>query len=761
MAAGTYRTTLTRPGLWPFLWTQFLGAFNDNVFKIVVIAARGHGAGPRRDGAASSLAGAVFIAPFLLFSGYAGHLADASASARVLVAMKIFEIVAMALGHARRSRPADSSCTCAVLFLMGAQATFFSPAKYGIVPGDRARRRSLARERTARDEHVSSRSSLGTAIGGPLFVLWRDRPWLDWRRPSRRSRSAARPRACGIPRVPRGAPVGPHRDQPVRRSLARGRAAVARSHAVDDRSIGISYFWFLGALLQMALPLFGQHALHVADAEIAAAHGARRRHRRGQPGRGTAVGRQGRAGPRADRIDRDGRVRVCCSRRAARSRSRRIALALIGFFGGLFAVPLNALLQQKPALKRRAACWRRTTFSTPSASLLASATLTLLGDVARHVRDRRSSSSPASSRCVSSIYVLALAAGLLHPVLAVAADAHALPDQIVGRPNIPQRGPALLICNHVSMIDGALVGACVQRFVRFMVYGPYYRSRSFTGLLRLMHAIPVTAGQPARGRRGDRARARQSSAGGHVVCIFAEGAVSRTGNLLPFKRGFERIVHGLDVPDHAGLSRSRLGQHLQLQGRASSSGSCRSGCRIRSRSRSARRCRRRRRPPRRGWRSWSSAPRRCGASPAGRPTAARPQFVRSREAALVALLRWPTATGQPLTLRPRAGRRPAARSRWIAPADAGRGAYRPAAAGVGRRRAREHRDDPGRQGAGQPQLHGRAAKRWRPRSTQCGIRRSSRRAVSCEGVDRADGRDGVPRRRAQDVRRRREGRHAR
>ncbi len=88
--------------------------------------------------------------------------------------------------------------------------------------------------------------------------------------------------------------------------------------------------------------------------------------------------------------------------------------------------------------------------------------------------------------------------------------------------------------------------------------------------------------RPATGARSStRSRRRAPElAAGHVVCIFAEGAISRTGNLLPFKRGFERIVEGLDVPDHSGLSRSRLGQRLQLQGRAGSSGSGRSACRI-------------------------------------------------------------------------------------------------------------------------------------------------------------------------------------
>ena len=116
------------------------------------------------------------------------------------------------------------------------------------------------------------------------------------------------------------------------------------------------------------------------------------------------------------------------------------------------------------------------------------------------------------------------------------------------------------------MIDGALVGASIHRSVRFLVYGPHFRLRGLHWLLRQLHAIPVTAGNRREVVQAIE-HARAELAAGHVVCIFAEGAVSRTGNLLPFKRGFERIVDGLDVPDRPGLPRSRLGQHLQLQGR--------------------------------------------------------------------------------------------------------------------------------------------------------------------------------------------------
>src|SRR5207249_5405027 len=117
--------------------------------------------------------------------------------------------------------------------------------------------------------------------------------------------------------------------------------------------------------------------------------------------------------------------------------------------------------------------------------------------------------------------------------------------RIEGQQHVPFRGPALLVCNHLSHADGLLVGSCVQRFIRFLVYKPYYEHRAFHWLLKLMKAIPVAPGRDAI-RSLD--RARQELQDGHVVCIFAEGSISRTGNLLPLKRGFQRIVDGLDVP---------------------------------------------------------------------------------------------------------------------------------------------------------------------------------------------------------------------
>jgi acyl-[acyl-carrier-protein]-phospholipid O-acyltransferase/long-chain-fatty-acid--[acyl-carrier-protein] ligase len=113
--------------------------------------------------------------------------------------------------------------------------------------------------------------------------------------------------------------------------------------------------------------------------------------------------------------------------------------------------------------------------------------------------------------------------------------------RIVGPDNVPLNGPALLVANHLSFIDGLLVGACVQRFVRFMVYAPFFEIPLLGKLFKLMRAIPTGGG----GARGASARSRaREAAGGTRRLHLRRGAISRTGNMLPFKRGFEKITNG-------------------------------------------------------------------------------------------------------------------------------------------------------------------------------------------------------------------------
>src|SRR5438067_5597413 len=176
MATGTYRATLGQPGLQPFLWTQFLGAFNDNLFKIVVSMLAVRTASASGAGGGLSLVGAVFILPFLLFSGYAGQLADIYSKRTVLIVTKSLEIVAAALGlFAFASGRLE--LTLVVLFLIAVQATFFSPAKYGILP-EMLPDRELSRANGVLEMSTFVAIVAGAALGSLMFDVWKRELWI-------------------------------------------------------------------------------------------------------------------------------------------------------------------------------------------------------------------------------------------------------------------------------------------------------------------------------------------------------------------------------------------------------------------------------------------------------------------------------------------------------------------------------------------------------------------------------------------------------
>src|SRR5205807_1950818 len=176
MATHSYRDTIRHQGLQPFLWTQFLGAFNDNLFKIVVSMLAVHMVAAGDAGRQLSIVSAVFILPFLLFSGYAGQLADVYSKRTVLIVTKSLEIVtallalvAFILGRLE--------ITLAVLFLFALQATFFSPAKYGILP-EVLPDRDLSRANGLLEMSTFVAIVAGTAIGSYLLDAWRGQLWL-------------------------------------------------------------------------------------------------------------------------------------------------------------------------------------------------------------------------------------------------------------------------------------------------------------------------------------------------------------------------------------------------------------------------------------------------------------------------------------------------------------------------------------------------------------------------------------------------------
>jgi acyl-[acyl-carrier-protein]-phospholipid O-acyltransferase / long-chain-fatty-acid--[acyl-carrier-protein] ligase len=544
MATGKYIDILKDRGFFCFFWTQFLGAFNDNFYKIIVtLVALDIPAGGGGGAHYIPLIGGLFILPFLLFSGYAGRVADVYSKRDVLVAVKLFEIVAMALGLAAffvdRMEP-----MLAVVFLMGLHSTFFSPAKYGILP-EMLPEKDLSRGNGLLEMSTFMAIILGTSFGGAIYEAWKDR--LGWIGIVLIAIAVlGTVTSWGITRVPASGASKKFTISPLA-EIFDGTQRLYKDRPLWFTVMGISYFWFLGAFLQMVLPLFGKDILELGETRVALLWTF------------TAIG-IGIGSLVAGRLSGDkielglvplgsigmGLCSVLLFFSPPSFDLSAASLVLMGFSAGFFAVPLNALLQQRSGREDKGRLIATNNVFNTLGVLLASALLWVLATLFHLPADQ-----------------IVLILGLLTFALTLYA-LYLLPDffvrfilwvlthtlyriRVVGHENIPLHGPALLVSNHVSFVDALLIGASVPRFIRFMLHREYYDIGWLNWLFRLMKSIPISAANRRdiiHALRNARSELQQ----GQVVCIFAEGAISRLGHLLPFKRGFEKVVEGTNFP---------------------------------------------------------------------------------------------------------------------------------------------------------------------------------------------------------------------
>jgi acyl-[acyl-carrier-protein]-phospholipid O-acyltransferase/long-chain-fatty-acid--[acyl-carrier-protein] ligase len=424
---------------------------------------------------------------------------------------------------------------------MGVHSTFFSPAKYGILP-EMLPETDLSRGNGLLEMSTFVAIILGTSMGGAIYEAWKNR--LGWIGLLLIAIAALGTVASlGITRVSASGAAKKFGINPLA-EVWDGTQKLYADQRLWLTVMGISYFWFLGALLQMVLPLLGKEILHLGETRIGllwtfAALGIGL----GSLAAGRLSGNKIELGLVPLGSVGMGLFSVLLFFAEPSFELSAAVLVLLGISGGFFAVPLNALLQQRSARHDKGRLIATNNVFNTLGVLLASALLW----VPPHLSPNK----------------IILVLGLLTFALTIYAI-YFLPDffarfmlwllthtlyriRVVGGENIPMRGPALLVSNHVSFVDAFLIGASVQRFIRFMLHRDYYEIRWLNWLFRLMKVVPVSATN-RRDIIGALRRARKELEEGHVVCIFAEGAISRNGQLQPFKRGFEKVVEGLDVP---------------------------------------------------------------------------------------------------------------------------------------------------------------------------------------------------------------------
>ncbi len=242
-----------------------------------------------------------------------------------------------------------------------------------------------------------------------------------------------------------------------------------------------------------------------------------------------------------------------------------IALVLLGVSSGLFIVPLNAYLQQRSENEEKGRMIATNNFYNTLGLLLASAVLWGLHDKL-HFAPEKLILWCGLVTLVATVFLIRVVPEFLMRFILWMTMHTIYRMKIIGRENIPLRGAALLVSNHVTHLDGFFIAACMQRFVRFMVWKVFCDMKVLGALLRFSKAIPAGTTGPRDVVASIRA-AREKLKEGHVVCIFAEGVDQphRQSAAVQARPGKDCRRPGCS--DHSSASGRPVGQRVQLRRR--------------------------------------------------------------------------------------------------------------------------------------------------------------------------------------------------
>ena len=555
----------------PFFVSQALGAFNDNLFKQAVILAILYklalsdaffGLAPDRD-ILVNLCALLFILPFFLFSALGGQFGEKFAKDALIRHIKLAEIFIMALG-AVGLVTGSLVVMLITLFAMGTQSALFGPVKYSILP-QHLRENELvggnalvemgtflailagtigAGVLMSFDGYASmvAGSALVVACGGFLASLWIPRAQpslaslkLDWN-------------------------IFSQTWKVMRMGLGQ-RPAVSRS------LIGNSWFWFLGAVYLTQIPTFAKDWLHGDESvvtliltvfSVGVAAGSMLCER--LSGHKVEIGlvpfgsiglsvfglliwwHSGSLVPGAEAYDWLGVL------------SQGHGLLILGdilglgLFGGFYIVPLYALIQSRTAEQERARV-------IAANNILNALFMVIASLVSIALLSAAGLSIPQLFLVVSlmnvavNAYIFSIVPEFTMRFLIWMLGHSLYRVEHRGLEAIPDEGPVVLVCNHVSYVDALLIGGAIRRPVRFVMYYKIYRLPVLNFVFRTAGTVPIAA------RAEDEAtylrafeRIREYLANGEVVCIFPEGKLTTDGELNEFRNGIELILADSPVP---------------------------------------------------------------------------------------------------------------------------------------------------------------------------------------------------------------------
>ena len=534
-----------RQGFWSLVVTQFQGAFNENGLKNLVVFIILSSVLQKADRDRLVLVvGTLFSVPFILFSMTGGFLADRYSKRTVTIWTKFFEMAVMGLAIAGLGWQ-NLNLEMAAVFLASTQAALFGPSKYGLLP------ELLPEPKLSWGNGVLELGTfLAVIAGGVAGAVLADKlpGHQGWSGVIFLCLSAVGLIfSLGITKVSPADPAKKFRANPIGDLWAQGRL-IRKDRVLWLAVLGNTYFWFLGALLTANIVFYGSDVLGISSTRTGILQAA------------VAIG-IGLGSLSAGYLS-GGKVEygliplgslgmtifgVLLSTHNLSFAHVLVLLAALGFSAGFFAVPVNALIQHRPDERDKGGV-------IAAANLLSFVGIGGAAGVYYVLQHYSHLSPPAIFLSVSLItvgatfYVLYLLPDALLRLLLWIATHTLYRIHLEGRENVPAKGGALIVPNHVSMVDAVLLIASIDRPIRFLMFKGSYDHWLVKPFAKIMGVIPISSQLRPREMIQSLRAATQALQDGEIVCIFPEGQMTRIGQMLPFRRGMERIVKGVDVP---------------------------------------------------------------------------------------------------------------------------------------------------------------------------------------------------------------------
>jgi 1-acyl-sn-glycerol-3-phosphate acyltransferase len=548
----------------PFFATQFLGAFNDNLFKnalVVLLTFQSAQWTELKPELLANMAAGIFILPFFLFSATAGQLADKYDKATLARLVKVLEMGIMgvaATGFFLHSLPV----LMGALFLLGLHSTLFGPVKYAIMP-QHLREDELIGGNALIEAGTFVAILIGTLAGGLLAGSVEHPAWIAVG--GFVVAFAGYLTSRGIPTAPAPAPELRVNLNPLSETW-RNIAFAKQNRTVFLSILGISWFWLYGALFLAQFPAYAKNVLGGGESSvtlllavftIGIGIGSMLCER--MSGKHVEIGLVpfGSIGLTLFGLDLYFASPTDLVGTTAHELLALVSLPavwhvlfdlmMLGVFGGFFIVPLYALVQLRSSNEHRA--------RIIAANNIINALFMVVGALGAASLLEAGLSIPelfglaALLNAGVAIYIYGLVPEFLLRFIAWLLVKAVYRLRVSGVEHIPHEGPALLVANHVSFADAVVIMGASPRPIRFVMDYRIFKAPLLGFVFRHGGAIPIASAKddPAM-MEAAFAEVGKALADGQLVGIFPEGGITKDGELQAFRPGVSRILEANPVP---------------------------------------------------------------------------------------------------------------------------------------------------------------------------------------------------------------------